>query len=367
MMNPTMRRWLPVALTAIVLAAAPLYLPEFRLSLLAKFLTYAIVAIALDLVWGYTGLLSLGHGVFFGLGAYATAMYLKLEASGGALPDFMGWSGVKELPGFWAPFANPIFALVVALVVPALSAGLVGYVVSRSRITGVYFSLITQAIALILSILFIGQQGYTGGTNGITNFSTIFGFSLQEESTQVALYLLTVLVLLLTYVVAQFLVSSRFGRLLVAVRDDEQRVRFCGFDPVRAKVLVLAISGAMSGLAGALFVMQVGIISPATLGIVPSVEMAIWVALGGRGTLVGAAIGAVLVNSLKSGLSESFPDIWQYFLGAILVLTVVLLPNGLVGFMQTLVRRLVAAQSGAMSARPAVATTRLANAEGKLD
>lgn len=328
------RHGLAVTVATLLLLAAPLYLAEFRLSLLAKFLTFAIVAVALDLVWGYTGMLSLGHGVFFGLGAYATAMYLKLEATGGGLPDFMGWSGLKELPPFWMPFSNPLFAFTMALFVPAVFAAMVGYLVSRSRITGVYFSLITQAMALILMTLFIGQQALTGGTNGITNFSTLLGYSLQDRKTQVGLYLLTVLVLLGTYALARLVVASRFGHLLIAVRDDEQRVRFCGYDPVLAKVLVMALSGALSGLAGGLFVAQVGIISPAMLGVVPSVEMAIWVALGGRGTLFGAVIGAIVVNSAKSGLSESFPDVWQYFLGLLLVLNVVVLPRGLAGLLR---------------------------------
>jgi urea transport system permease protein len=284
-----------------------------------------------DLVWGYTGMLSLGHGVFFGLGAYGMAMYLKLEASAGTLPDFMGWSGLKQLPGFWVPFGNPLFAVVMALVVPGALAAAMGYLVGRSRISGVYFSLLTQALALIVTILLIGQQPYSGGTNGITNFSTALGISLQAPETQLGLYLLTVVILALAFLLSRGVVASRFGRLLVAVRDDEQRVRFCGYDPAVAKMLVLALSGVLAAVAGALFVLQVGIISPAMLGIVPSVEMVIWVAIGGRGTLIGPVLGAILVNAAKSGLSESFPEIWQLLLGLLLVGVVVLFPDGLMG------------------------------------
>jgi len=360
----SLRRWAPIVAISLLLLAAPLVLGEFRLGLLGKFLTYAIVALGLDMVWGYTGMLSLGHGVFFGLGAYATAMYLKLEASAGALPDFMGWSGLRELPLFWLPFANPAFALAVAIVLPACLAAGVGFLVGRSRITGVYFALLTQALALILSILLIGQQPYSGGTNGITNFSSFLGVSLQAPGTQRALYIATVLCLLLAYVVSQRVVGSRFGRLLVAIRDDEQRVRFCGYDPLRAKVLVLGLSGALAGVAGALFVLQVGIISPAMLGIVPSVEMVIWVAVGGRGTLLGAVLGAILVNSAKSALSESFPDVWEYFLGLLLVGVVLLFPDGLVGFAR---RGLQALPSGARLRGASVAVPPIAGPLSELE
>ncbi|MBI4497820.1 MAG: urea ABC transporter permease subunit UrtC [Chloroflexi bacterium] len=336
---PWVARWLPLVLTALVLLAAPAFLSEFRLGLLAKFLTFAMVAIALDLVWGYAGMLSLGHGVFFGLGGYAMAMYLKQEASKGALPDFMSWSGLEALPAFWAPFASPWFALPMTFIVPAALAGALGYLVFRSRITGVYFSIITQALALIVSILFIGQQPYTGGTNGITNYTTIFGYALILDETQRALYYATVAVLVAVYLLCRWMTASRFGRVLVALRDDENRVRFFGYDPVVVKAFVFALSGGLAGVAGALFVPQVGIISPAMMGIVPSIEMVIWVAVGGRGTLAGAALGAVVVSSAKSGLSESFPDIWQYFLGALFIGAVLLFPNGIVGFVQAQLRR----------------------------
>jgi len=318
------------------LVAAPFVLSDFRLALLSKFLCFAIVALSIDLIWGYGGMLSLGHGFFFGLGAYAVAMYLKLEDAAGGLPDFMQWSGLRALPFFWVPFGSPLVALAAALMLPAFSAGFIGYLVFRSRITGVYFSLITQAVALIMTILIVGQQPYTGGTNGMTNFSTMLGFSLGDAGVQRALYAVTAACLVGSYLLCRWVTTSPFGRLLVAVQDDDARVRFSGIDPAIVKTLVLALSGALAGLAGALFVPQVGIISPALMGIVPSIEMVIWVAVGGRGTLVGAVVGALLVNAARSGLSESFPEVWQYALGGLFVGAVLLFPDGVAGLAASL-------------------------------
>ena len=339
--GPALREIALVAgLCLLMIVVLPLVLSEFRLALLAKFLTFAIVALAIDLAWGYTGMLSLGHGVFFGLGAYALAMHMKLEAAKDGLPDFMGWSGLRELPGFWVPFESGAFALLMALVLPAVLASILGLVMFRARVLGVYFSIMTQALALIATLLFVGQQPYTGGTNGMTNFSTLFGFPLIEPSVQVALYVITVALLGLTYLALRFLTRSRAGAVLVAVRDQEDRLRFFGYDPATVKVGVFALSAMITGLAGALFVPQVGIISPANMGIVPSIEMVIWVAVGGRGTLIGPIIGTLVVNSAKSGLSESFPDFWQYFLGAMFIGAVVLFPYGIVGALTRGVRRL---------------------------
>ena len=315
----------------LLLVLAPGVLSDFWLNLLAKYLTYAIIAIGLDLLWGYTGLLSLGQGVFFGLGGYAMAMYLKLEASGNSLPDFMTWSGLKKLPWFWAPFRHPLFAVPVTIIGPAILAFLLGYLVFRSRVKGVYFAIITQALALILSIFFVGQQAYTGGTNGLTNYSTMFGQYVIAPGTQHALYLCTVICLVAVYLFSRWITRSRFGRLMIAIRDDENRVRFSGYNVVLIKSIVFAISGAVAGLAGALFVPQVGIISPADFGVVPSIEMTVWVAVGGRGTLLGPALGAVLVGAASSGFSDTFPDIWQFFLGGLFVGSVLLFPQGLVG------------------------------------
>jgi urea transport system permease protein len=330
---PWVQQWGVFALLTLLLLLAPLVLPEFRLNQLGKFLTFAIIAVGLDLIWGYGGMLSLGQGLFFGLGAYGFAMYLKLQASGGKLPDFMFWSGLKELPWFWAPFASPWFALAAALIVPALIAGVLGYFIFRSRVQGVYFSIITQVLTLLTSIWFVGQQAYTGGTNGITNVGSaqLFGYSVLSPTVQRGFYFATVLCLVLVFLVAKGVISSRFGRLLVALRDNENRVRFLGYDPVLIKVLVFALSAVFAALAGILFVPQVGIISPSSMGVVPSIEMVIWVAVGGRGTLLGAVLGALMVSYGRSYFSEIYPDIWQYFLGLLFIGSVVLFPKGIVG------------------------------------
>ena len=327
-------RFAPALILALLLLAAPLVLSDFRVNLLGKILAFAILALSLDLIWGYAGMLSLGHGVFFGLGGYAFAMYLKLEASGDKLPDFMFWSGLKELPFFWSPFQHAWIALPMVVIVPGVLAGAIGYLVFRSRITGVYFALITQALALMVSILFVGQQPYTGGTNGLTNLTSVFGHSLYSSDTQQALYFITVAFLLGSYLLCIGIVSSPFGRLLVAIRDDENRVRFSGYDPAVIKTVVYCVSAALAGVGGALFAPQVGIVSPTMMGIVPSIEVAVWVAVGGRGTLIGAIIGAIIVNYAKSLLSESFPGIWTYFLGALFIGAVLLFPRGIIGLLR---------------------------------
>jgi len=332
--SQVMATWGPLLVIAVLLLLAPLLVSEFRLGLLGKFLTFAILALSLNLIWGYGGMLSLGHGVFFGLGGYAMAMFLKLEAAGGKLPDFMFWSGLERLPLFWWPFKYAWIAFPLTFVVPAVLGGALGYLVFRSRITGVYFALITQALALMVSILFVGQQPYTGGTNGITNYSTIMGFSVFSQGTQLALYYISVGTLVGIYLILQFALASRFGRLLVAMRDDENRVRFMGYNPVVLKTLVFTVSCGIAGVAGALFVPQVGIISPSNMGILPSIEVAVWVAVGGRGTLWGPVIGAILVNSAKTTLSESFPLFWQFFLGGLFIGSVLIFPTGIVGFLR---------------------------------
>jgi len=334
------------AVALVFLFVLPGMMSEFRLNLLGKLLCFAIIAIGLDLLWGYGGMLSLGQGVFFGLGAYATAMWLKLESTGGEMPDFMVWSGLESMPSFWKPFENAWVALPVAVIGPGIVAFFLGYIVFRSRVKGVYFSIITQALALVLSTFFVSQQAYTGGTNGITNFTTIFGRYLIAPDTQLLLYQITVIAVVVCYLLALAVTKSRFGRLLVALRDDEERVRFTGYNVALIKAVVFAISCAMAGLAGALFVPQVGIISPANLGIVPSIEMIIWVAVGGRASLSGAIVGALTVGFAKSYLSESFPDIWLYFLGGLFIGAVVLFPNGIVGTMRQGIEKLQALVRG---------------------
>ncbi|MCB0188928.1 MAG: urea ABC transporter permease subunit UrtC, partial [Caldilineaceae bacterium] len=335
-------RWLPVVALLVTLLLAPQYLSDFRLSQLGKFLTYAIIAVGLDLIWGYGGMLSLGQGLFFGLGAYGFAMYLKLQASGGKLPDFMFWSGLDRLPWFWAPFQNPLFAMIAALVIPSLIAGILGYFVFRSRVQGVYFSIITQALTLLTSIWFIGQQAYTGGTNGITNLggAQLFGKGLLSPTVQHGFYYTSVIALVLVYLLTTRMTDSRFGRMLVALNANEARVRFLGYDPVVIKTLVFVTSAAIAALAGILFVPQVGIISPSSMGVVPSIEMVIWVAIGGRRTLFGAIIGALAVSYARSFFSETYPEIWQYFFGLLFVVGVRFFKAGIVGTLITLFNRL---------------------------
>lgn len=335
-----LKQWLPLVLFAIILALAPSVLSEFRLSMLGRFLTYAMVAIGLNLIWGYGGMLSMGQGLFFGLGAYAMGMYLKLEAGGNVLPDFMDWSGLEQLPFFWEPFRSPVFAIAMAIMIPALVAVLIGYPIFRSRTRDVYFSIITQALTLIVSILFIGQQPYTGGTNGLTNFTSILGAPLGATSTQTGLYIASGVGLIGVYILCRWLVNSRFGKLLVAMRDDEDRVRFLGYNPSMLKTIVFAISAGIAGLAGALFVPQVGIISPSAMGVVPSIEMVVWVALGGRGDLFGGIVGALAVNYAKSFLSETFPVFWQLLMGALFIGVVLLFPKGIMGYVAQISARL---------------------------
>lgn len=320
-----------IIIIMVLLCAAPIFLSDFRTNLLGKFIAYAILALGIDLIWGYTGILSLGHGVYFGLGAYCMAMYLKLEADGGKLPDFMSWSGRDTLPWFWKPFGAAPVAILLAVLLPSLVAFIIGYLTFKNRIRGVYFSILTQALSIIFVVLFVGQQQFTGGTNGITNFKTIFKFSLANNSTKLWLYYISIILLVLAFIFCKFIISRRVGRVLIAIRDGENRARFSGYNPTSYKVFVYCISAALAGLAGAIYVPQVGIISPAEMGIVPSIEMVIWVAIGGRGSLSGAIIGAILVNLLKSGVSEQFPAVWSYFIGIAFVVVVIFMPSGLVG------------------------------------
>lgn len=332
-----------------VLFLLPAVLSDFQTNLLGRFFTYAIVAVGLDLLWGYTGMLSLGQGLFFGLGAYCFGMYLNLETAGTKLPEFMGLYGVTELPFFWQPFHSPIFAIFMAVAFPMLIAALFGFMLFRSRIQGVYFSIITQALTAIVALLLIGQQRLINGTNGITEMRFIFGAKIGDHSTVVGLYIATVIVLVAVFLGCRLLVGSRFGRLLVAVRDDEHRVRFMGYNTVVIKTLVFALSAGIAGLAGALFVPQVGIISPKQLDIVASIEIVIWVAVGGRGSLIGAILGAVLVNTGKSTISTSNPDLWQLIMGGLFVGVVLLFPKGIVG----------AAQDGLARIKPLVRGVRV--------
>ncbi len=326
------------ALVAVaLLLIAPNVLSDFRLSLLAKFLCFAIVALGIGLAWGQGGMLVLGQGLFFGLGGYCMGMYMKLsEAGAGELPDFMTWSGVEKLPWLWGPFRSAWFALPAAILLPMAIAAIVGAAIFRQRVRGAYFAILSQALAAAFVIVLVGNQGLTGGTNGLTNFQSFFGLSLANPQDRQILYFIVAVVLLVVFLATRKLVIGRYGRLLIAVRDDEDRVRFLGYDPTRVKLLAYVLAAGMAGLAGALFVPVVGIISPALLGVVPSIEMVIWVALGGRTALAWAAAGAVIVNWAKTGVSEQFPSGWLYLQGLLFVVVILFLPNGIAGAVDAL-------------------------------
>ncbi len=326
------------ALVAVsLLLVAPAVLSDFRLSLLAKFLCFAILAIGIGLAWGQGGMLVLGQGLFFGLGGYCMGMHMKLaEAPAGQLPDFMTWSGVEHLPLLWEPFRSAWFAVPAAILVPMAIAALLGYAIFRQRVRGAYFAILQQALAGAFVIVLVGNQGLTGGTNGLTNFQSFFGLSVSTPSDQRILYFIVASLLLLVFLATRQLVVGRYGRLLIAVRDDEDRVRFLGYDPTRVKLVAYVLAAGMAGLAGALFVPVVGIISPALLGIVPSIEMVIWVALGGRTALAWAAAGAVIVNWAKTSISEQFPSTWLYLQGLLFVVVILFLPRGIAGAIEHL-------------------------------
>lgn len=315
------------------------HVSDFTLNRFGKFLAFAILALGLDLIWGYTGILSLGQGVFFGIGAYCIGMHLMLTIGsesvyGSALPDFMVWNQVKELPFFWSPFYSFLAAVGLGILVPMLCAWIFSLLVFRSRIKGVYFAIITQAVALSAWLVFNRNETNLGGTNGLTDFKQLLGFRLSEPGTQRMLYVVTVLALGGAYFLCRWIIQSRTGKVLIAVRDSEQRVLFSGYSPSNYKVFVFVVSAGLAGLAGLLYVPQVGIITPAQIGVLPSLEMVIWVAVGGRGTLVGAIIGAVGVNFGRSVLTNYFPELWPFFLGGLFIAVVLLFPDGLVGLMR---------------------------------
>lgn len=334
-------KYLPYVLTStLLLVVFPLVLDEFRLNLVGKYLTYAFPAVGLVLCWGKTGILSLGQGVFFGLGGYAMAMFLKLEASDPqstsiqstpGIPDFMDWNQLTELPFFWRPFDSLTFALIAVVTIPGILAFLIGISMFKRRVGGVYFAIITQAIASILTILIIGQQGVTGGVNGITDLKTLKGWDIQSSAARLTLYYVNVVLLLGVVALAASVVNSKLGRLLVALRDKEERVRFSGYDVAGLKVFVFVFAAAISGIGGAMFTLLVGFMSPSFVGIVPSIEMVIMAAVGGRHSLLGAIYGSLLVNYGKTFFSESFPELWLFLLGGLFILVVMAFPDGLAG------------------------------------
>ena len=330
-----------VALLAVMNLAAPagspLHASTYMISLAGKYLCYAILALSLDLVWGYAGILSLGHGAFFALGGYAMGMYLMREIGargvyGNAqLPDFMVFLGWHELPWYWNGFDHFAFAALMVPLVPALLAFIFGWFTFRARVSGVYLSIITQALTYALMLAFFRNDMGFGGNNGMTDFKDILGLPLQADSTRVLLMVISALILVVAYTVCGAIVSSRFGKVLVAIREAEARTRFLAYRPESYKLVVWVVSAAIAGIGGALYVVQVGIINPSEFAPANSIEAAIWVAVGGRGTLAGAILGAILVNLGKTWFTGALPEAWLYALGALFILTTLFLPRGIIG------------------------------------
>lgn len=350
------RIFLGVLLAAAILVPAsnmllpessPFHVPTHVVALLGKYLCYAILAVALDLVWGYCGILSLGHAAFFALGGYAMGMYLMRQIgtrgvyADPILPDFMVFLNWKELPWFWYGFDMFPFALLMVVLVPGLLAFCFGWLAFRSRVTGVYLSIITQAMTYALLLAFFRNEMGFGGNNGLTDFKDILGFDIQAQGTRNALYVTTVVVLALTYVISRYMVTSTFGKVLIAIRDAESRTRFLGYRVENYKLLVFVVSACMAGLAGALYVPQVGIINPSEFQPANSIEAVIWVAVGGRGTLTGAALGAVVVNYLKTIFTTGLlAPYWLFALGGIFILSTLFLPKGIVGTAGDVIKRM---------------------------
>lgn len=327
-------------LAALIFIVFPVMLDSFRLNLFGKYLTYAFVAIGLSLCWGAGGILSLGQGVFFGLGGYCMAMFLKLEASTPentsiqstpGIPDFMDWNQLTELPVWWQPFYSLPLALLAVVAVPLVFAFIIGVAMFTRRVGGVYFAIITQAFAAIMTILIIGQQGYTGGVNGITDLRTLLGWDIRTDEAKTTLYFLNGVLLFAVLFAAHFVRRSKLGRLLIAMRDQEDRVRFSGYNVANFKIFIFCLGAAFAGIGGAMFTLQVGFMSPTLVGIVPSIEMVIFCAVGGRLSILGAVYGALLVNWAKTTFSESFPELWLLGLGGLFIAVVMLFPNGLAG------------------------------------
>ena len=333
------RRWPQIVLWVVIVAvivAAPAVLPTFRLNLLGRFLSLAIVALGIDLIWGFTGLLSLGQGIFFALGGYAVAMYLQLNSSAdfpNGIPEFFGLYGVDRLPAFWEPFHSPLFTLVAIWLIPALLAAVLGNLVFRNRIKGVYFSILTQASLLVFFNFFNGQQKLINGTNGLkTDVTELFGQMVGSPEMQRLFFWLTSVLVIAAWAFLRWVVRGRFGDVLIAIRDDEPRLRFAGYNPTLFKTLVFAIAGGLAGVGGALYTVQSGIVSPQYMTVPFSIEMVIWVAVGGRGTLVGAILGAVAINYAKSLVSEALPQSWLFIQGGLFILVVTALPEGVIGW-----------------------------------
>jgi urea transport system permease protein len=329
-----------LVLAVFLVVILPLTLDVFRLNLVAKYLTYTFVALGLVICWGYGGILSLGQGVFFGLGGYCMAMFLKLEASSventkiqstPGIPDFMDWNQITALPLFWKPFSSLTFTIAAIILVPGIFAWIIGTAMFKRRVGGTYFAIITQAVAAILTILIVGQQGYTGGINGMTDLRTLKGWDIRPDHAKVVLYFFEVGCLFVCIMIAQFVRHSKLGRILVAMREKEDRVRFSGYSVANFKIFAFCIAAVFAAIGGAMFALNVGFMSPSFVGIVPSIEMVIYTAVGGRLSILGAVYGTLLVNFAKTSLSETFPELWLFGLGGLFIAVVLAFPNGLAG------------------------------------
>lgn len=336
----------------MLFVVAPVMLSQFRLDLLGKYLCFAIVAVGIGLAWGRGGMLTLGQGVFFALGAYPMAMHLKLaQTPPGELPDFMQLYGdVTELPSWWRPFSSAAVTLPAVVLLPMAVAFLLGSAVFRRRVRGPYFAILSQALAAALAILIVGQQGTTGGTNGLTGISVFFGYDLGDPVNRRTVYFIVAGCLLAVLAISRQLRNSRYGELLVAVRDAEERVRFLGYDPALIKTAAYSVAAGMAGLAGALFVCVVGAINPGSIDVVPSIAFVIGVAVGGRTSLLGPALGAIAVAWANTALSEQYPATWSYLQGGLFILVVAFLPNGLASLPSVLRRH--REQTGAPATAP---------------
>ena len=321
---------------------SPFAVPDYLVPLLGKYLCFAMLALSLDLIWGYAGILSLGHGAFFALGGYCMGMYLMRQIGtrgvygNPVLPDFMVFLNYQELPWFWWGFDHFAYAAAMVMLVPGLFALVFGWLAFRSRVTGVYLSIITQAMTYALWLAFFRNDMGFGGNNGLTDFKDLFGFNLQQPRTRLGLYIASAVGLGLAYLLCRFITHSKLGRVLLALRDAESRVRFLGYSATNAKLLVFTVSAMLAGIAGALYVPQIGIINPSEFSPANSIEIAIWVSVGGRGTLSGAMLGAILVNLAKTWLTSAAPEIWLFILGGLFVLTTLVFPRGVVGIFRQL-------------------------------
>ncbi|MHB2166422.1 urea ABC transporter permease subunit UrtC [Alsobacter sp. R-9] len=357
-------------LNLMVPPGSPFHVPTYAVSLMGKYLCYALLAVALDLVWGYCGILSLGHGAFFALGGYAMGMYLMRQIgprgvyANPILPDFMVFLNWKELPVTWYGFQFFPYAMLMVLLVPGLLAFVFGWFAFRSRVTGVYLSIITQAMTYALLLAFFRNDMGFGGNNGLTDFKDILGFNIQAQTTRVSLFVITLAALAAGYLLALAMVNSAYGKVLIAIRDAESRTRFLGYRVERFKLVAFTVSACMAGVAGALYVPQVGIINPSEFAPANSIEAVIWVAVGGRGTLVGAALGAVLVNWAKTWLTGALPEIWLFALGALFIVVTLFMPKGIVGTLSAWSQRRAeekaARKAGPSTAAPAAPTPAVA-------